>query len=100
MMTMTRPRSMSTASSRSGLAGASSIATLLRAGRSRRRPRVGVGDALGGLLVAELADRGPDFRVFRPEDRRRQQGRVGRAGLADRQRADRDSGGHLNDRQQ
>ena len=55
---------------------------------------------LRGLLGAERAQPLAQLGARRGEDRHRQQAGVGRAGLADRQRADRHAAGHLHDRQQ
>src|SRR5205814_10012320 len=62
-----------------------------------------------GIYTLSLHDALPISILFQPlrqgrvagsEDRRRQEGRIGRAGVADGERTDRNAGGHLHDRQQ
>ena len=75
-------------------------------GRARARPRereLVARRALRhrrGLRLAELREAIADRVVSAREDRRREQGGVLRAGLADRERGDRDPAGHLHRREQ
>ena len=62
--------------------------------------RIGLGEDLVGLRRAESIDRRANLGVLVGQDRCGQQRGVGRAGHADRQRGDRDAGGHLHDREQ
>src|SRR5687767_6535450 len=69
-------------------------------GGRMRRSGSGIGARLGGdgsgLLVAEVPERERNGRPAEGQHLGRQQGGVDGSGLADRQRADRDAGRHLN----
>ena len=62
--------------------------------------RVGLREHVGSLLRPVGVERGANALITEREDRRGEQRGIDRASLADRQRAHRDSGRHLHDRQQ
>lgn len=49
------------------------------------------------LVFTKFFDRARDLGIFVAEDRRGKQRRIGRAGIADGERSNRNTGGHLHD---